>query len=118
MNYLDLATRIAKADLEKINKFQYRKNYVFGAVCIRYDGTIAVSNNILTKIPNPNAHAEKRVLYKSGFDAKALYIVRITKHGNWAIAKPCNHCEQLIFNKRVRKVIYSVEPGVYQVWKP
>jgi len=116
MNYLEIAARVAKNNISCIGD-EYRKNYNFGVVCLRKDGSITISNNILTKDPNPAAHAEKRVLNKGGCGS-ILYIVRLKRDGSWGIAKPCPHCQTLIKNKRVHKVVYSISTNEYGVWYP
>lgn len=116
MNYLELAAKVAKNNISSQDCL-YRKEYNFGVVCLRQDGSIAISNNILTATPNPAAHAEKRVLAKAGLGA-TLYIVRLKRDGCWGMAKPCKHCETLIKNKRVKKVVYSIGDNEYGVWHP
>ena len=115
MNYLEMATRLAKADVHKYSA--HRKNFLFSGVAVRQDGSITCGNNILTELPNPNAHAEKRILSKAGYGA-TLYLVRIKRDGTWAMAKPCRHCETFIKNMKVRKVVYTVGPNRYEVWIP
>jgi tRNA(Arg) A34 adenosine deaminase TadA len=113
--YLKMATEIA------INAIDYdacyRKNHNFGVVAIRKDGSIAMSNNILTQNPHPAAHAEKRILAKAGFGA-TLYLVRVKRDNSWGLAKPCKHCQTLIKNKKVEKVVYSVDNNQYCIWYP
>jgi tRNA(Arg) A34 adenosine deaminase TadA len=111
MKYLDLATRIAKANYTSANE----KHFLFGAVCLRQDGALVISHNIRTQDPNIGAHAESRVLRKSGHGS-ILFLVRINRHGQWAMAKPCPGCSSLIRNRNVKRVYYSVEPNTYAVW--
>lgn len=117
MNYLQVAEKVAKATFSKIKNSIHRKKFIFGAVSVRHDGSITVSNNICTKTPNKNAHAEKRVLAKAGMGS-VLYLVRLRRDGTWGSAKPCKHCQQLIKNKKVRKVVYSISENNYGVWYP
>jgi cytidine deaminase len=110
MNYLDLAARIAKS-----NSFGMKKHFLFGAVCRRKDGALVVSSNIRTANPDINAHAESRILRKSGHGA-ILWLVRIDRSGNWAMAKPCAGCQALIRNHNIKRVYYSVSKDIYAVW--
>ncbi len=109
MKYLDLATRIAKSNTQA-------KSFLFGIVAERADGAVVISTNVRTQHPMPAAHAERRVLSKSGFGA-TLWIARIDRFGNWAIAKPCKNCQTYIKNKGVKKVFYTIGPNEYGVWK-
>jgi tRNA(Arg) A34 adenosine deaminase TadA len=109
MNYLDLATRIAKANASR------DKHFSFGCVSIREDGAIIVASNIRTRDPIVSAHAESRAIRKSGYGA-TLYVVRIDRRGQWGLARPCVECQSLIRNHNVRRVYYSVSPETYAVW--
>lgn len=111
MKYMELATRIALGTLEE------DKNSFFGIIGIRNDGAMIVSSNVRTKSPCHSAHAEYRLLKKCDAGS-TIWIVRILKNGNWAMAKPCVRCQSLIKNKRVNKVYYSISPGHYGVWNP
>jgi len=117
MDFMELATNLAMADIEDESGGLLRKNYIFSAVSIRAGGSIVISKNILTMNPNPAAHAERRVLAKAG-KGSTLYLVRITRNGDWALAKPCKHCAAFIKNMKVKKVEYSVRPGISETWYP
>ena len=54
-----------------------------------------------------SAHAEHRVLKKAG-KGPILYVARIDRYGHWAMAKPCNLCQTLIKNRRVKRVYYTI----------
>ena len=109
MNYLDLATRIAKANSSK------DKHFLFGVVCLRRDGAVITSTNIRTMDPMVEAHAESRALRKAGHGA-TLWIARIDRHGQWVMAKPCMQCASLIRNHDVKQVYYTVSKDTYAVW--
>ena len=108
MNYLDLATKIAKAN----SYASSQKHYSFGCVALRKDGAIVTSTNIRSRHRCASAHAEARVLKKAGHGA-ILWVVRIDRSGNWAMAKPCVHCESFIRNKMVKRVHYTISPNEY-----
>ncbi len=110
MKYLELATRVAKANTQA-------KTYLFGAVAERTDRAIVVSTNIRTQTPEHSAHCESRLLRKCGWGA-TIWIARVDRNGNWAMAKPCIKCETLIRNKGVKKVYYTIAPQEYGVMIP
>ena len=109
MKYLELATQIARANSSA-------KSFLFGIVAEKSDRSIVISTNLRTKEPCHSAHAEHRVLRKCGWGA-TLWIARVDRNNNWALAKPCVKCQALIKNKGVVKVIYTISPGEYGVWK-
>ena len=62
------------------------------------------------------AHAETLCLSKAknfgiNFNNTTLYIFRQLKNKQWAIAKPCNGCMELIKNLGIKKIVYSVDEG-------
>lgn len=111
-----MAAKVAKNSITDCDS-EHRKNYNFGVVCLRKDGSMTISNNILTQNPHPKAHAESRALAKAGYGA-ILYIVRLKRDGTWGMAKPCKHCQTLIQNMRVSKVVYSIDTNEFGVWYP
>ena len=113
MKYLELATRVAKANFTSGND----KHFLFGAVCLRDDGAIVVASNIRTANPLRMAHAEARCLRKAG-QGSTLWLVRINRLGQWAMAKPCPQCQNLIRHKKTKRVYYTVGTDTYSVWNP
>ncbi len=41
-----------------------------------------------------------------------LHVVRLSKSGNLAMAKPCSHCQELLRRFQIKKVLYSTEDGM------
>jgi tRNA(Arg) A34 adenosine deaminase TadA len=109
MKYLELACRIAAGASWQ------EKHFLLAAVAIRQDGAIVTATNLRTQDREHSAHAEHRTLRKAGAGA-ILYVARIDRYGQWAMAKPCIKCQALIKNKRVKRVFYTVSPGIYSVW--
>jgi tRNA(Arg) A34 adenosine deaminase TadA len=91
------------------------KEYLLASMVLRRDGAIVISHNAKTKTPTPSCHAEARVLRKSDAGA-TLYVARVTRDGQWAIAKPCVNCQTAIRNKRVKRVYYTIGPNEYGIW--
>jgi tRNA(Arg) A34 adenosine deaminase TadA len=111
MKYLELAARIAKGAA------WHEKHFLLGAVAIRDDGAIVVAPNIRTQHREHAAHAEHRILKKSGAGS-ILFVARIDRYGEWAMAKPCSKCQALIKNKKVKRVYYTISRNEYGIWDP
>lgn len=65
-----------------------------------------------------SVHAEQRVildLLRSGRQHElvgaTLYVSRITKDGNLALAKPCSICQELIESVGIKQVFYTTKKG-------
>ncbi len=110
MRLLDVAAALALSD-------KNRKNFRLGCVVKRSDGAIVTATNHHTQIPNPTAHAEARALRKSDWGC-ILYVARVIKNGEWALAKPCKRCQAIIRNRGVKTVYYTIGPGEYGIWHP
>ena len=108
MKYLELAARFAAGASWQ------EKHFLLGAVAVRQDGAIVAATNIRTQDREHSAHAEYRVLKKAGIGA-TLWVARIDRYGQWAMAKPCSKCQTLIKNKRVKRVYYTISPNEYGV---
>jgi len=94
------------------------KGYNLGAVCIRSDGSITKGHNTRSSTRNVFVHAEAKAIYKAGYGAKLLVVVRAFADNSLALAKPCSACQKLIIKSGVKKVIYSISPNKYMVWYP
>lgn len=89
------------------------REHTVGAVAIRRDGAVVKSHNGPAPHVYPLCHAEVRCLKKAGVDA-ILYVARIHRNGEWALAMPCRNCMRAIRRMHVRAVYYTVSPGVYE----
>jgi tRNA(Arg) A34 adenosine deaminase TadA len=108
--YFRMARQLAlKGDTKEVNR-QYR----FGAVGVRNDGTIVTSTNIPSRDPARAAHAEARLLRKLSYGSE-VYVARILRCGVLANAKPCRHCETAMRQRGVRKCYYSISEVEYGV---
>lgn len=92
------------------------RHYLLGAVGIRKDGAIVRARNQQTKIPDTCVHAEARLCKKLGKDAPMVIVVRVSKTGELAMAKPCPNCERLLKRYRVKKVFYTTGNGTKCLW--
>lgn len=44
-----------------------------------------------------------------------LHVVRLSKSGHLAMAKPCTHCQELLRRFQIKKILYSTENGMEQL---
>lgn len=85
-----------------------------GAVLLYKSKVIAVGHNRWDpKDKEGTIHAEEVVLSKipKGLDPRklTLVVVRVNRFGIWRDSKPCKRCTQLILDKGIGKVIYTME---------
>jgi tRNA(Arg) A34 adenosine deaminase TadA len=106
-----MLTLAAKAGRHR-GEFDMREHTV-GAVAIRRDGVVVCSRNGPAPHVYPKCHAEARCLKKAGSDA-ILYVARVHRNGEWALAMPCQNCMRAIRRMHVRVVYYTVSPGMYE----
>jgi len=114
---LDLL-RVA-AEVADLSTDKYRKAFI-GAVSVRKDGTLVYSRN--GGNPNshgkmPSVHAEARVLRKSGYGA-TVYVARVLRNGEFAMAKPCGHCRAILRAHKVEMVYYTTGPNSWEGFRP
>ncbi len=113
---IEVAAALAKTSTD----FQHR----LGAVITNKKGTIISSGiNVRKTHPlqarharfiNPDAcflHAEVSALVKCREVPHTLYVARILKNGDTALAKPCEICELAIKEAGVKHVVYTVGSG-------
>lgn len=124
--YFDIAAKAA----EKTNNVSDYRGYYLGCFGIRSDGSTVISKNIsISYCPNDNnekikrrnpfIHAEGRAIKKIGKNARVLYIARISRlNGDFAMAKPCSHCQTLIKAFLINKVYYTIDVDRYGLFIP
>lgn len=108
------------AEVADLSADRSRKAFL-GAVAIRKDGVIVHARNSATHPPNfsknPNSHAEFKVLHKAGDDS-SVYVARVTRDGNLALAKPCPRCLAVMRSHRVEMVYYSISNDEWEAIVP
>ena len=99
-------------------KHAKKKSY-HACIALRKDGVYVVSaNSGPIEEPFPAAHAEFRCLVKATIQS-TLWVARVARDKKtWAYSKPCKTCTEMIKNKKVNKVYYTVGPNQYRVWYP
>ena len=68
----------------------------------------------------PFLHAESSVIIKHGIsncEGYILYVIRILKNNNLALAKPCFACQKLIQSVGIKRVYYSINNDEYNLLK-
>lgn len=101
---LELAIRAARPDVDR-----KRRAYV-GCVALRTDKVIVQARNGSATSVSPNCHAEIRALRKSGKNAE-VYVARLLKNGQTAMARPCSRCRASLRNAGVKFVTYTKDDG-------
>lgn len=90
------------------------RKYRLGAVGIRSDGVIVTSRNISTRVPEPEAHAERRLVRKLD-TGSIVYVVRALSNGSLTMARPCVRCRKAMQARGVKRCYYSVSDNEYGV---
>jgi tRNA(Arg) A34 adenosine deaminase TadA len=103
--------RLAKKTAIKGSKIRRHR---LGAVGVRSDGTIVKSPNNCNRFPEPQAHAEVRVCRKVDWNS-TIYVVRILKSGEYALARPCKTCQSIMRLHGVKRCYYSIDSNSYGV---
>ncbi len=109
MSTLDTLVQMA---LKAAKKRPETRHFLIGVAVLRDDGAIVVARNEATREPCEHGHAEAKVLGKSGLNPELVVVARITRDGEWAIAKPCAKCERKLRAIGARRVYYTTATGL------
>ena len=90
-----------------------------GAVVVRKNRVIGAGCNVLKSHPMVHKpgnffrciHAEIAACLNGPRDLEgaSLYVARLLKNGEFALAKPCEACEELLVRFKLKRVYYSIE---------
>ena len=96
-------------------KGPWRRKAHIGAVGVRGDGVLVTAWNGSSTDVCPTAHAEARLARK--LDAgSVVYVARVRRDNEkLAMSKPCAHCERILKNRGISKVIYTISEHEYGV---
>jgi tRNA(Arg) A34 adenosine deaminase TadA len=109
--YFRIARQVAlKGDCKEANR-----HYRVGAVGIRTDGAVVTASNIVSRTPNPLAHAEARVTKKLDWGS-TVYVVRIHSDGTLALARPCRRCQGAMRLRGVKRCYYSISDSEWGIF--
>ena len=106
--YLYLAGSYAKTGPEDL------RSYRFGGFGVRADGAVVKSRNGSAQGPVPEHHCEARLCRKLT-PGSTVYVARVSRLGDWALARPCVNCERLMRNRGVTRCYYTIAPDEYGV---
>ena len=91
------------------------RNFIFGAVGIRRDGTKVFSRNGRTRDRDFRGHAEARLCRKLDIGS-IVWVARVSRDtGMLAFARPCRDCQKILRCTGVKKCFYSVSEYEYGV---
>lgn len=91
------------------------RSFMLGAVGLRRDGVLVSARNIAATDVTPSAHAEARVVKKLTCNS-VVWVARVGRaRGDWALARPCEKCQNRMKTAGVKKVIYTIAPNEWGV---
>jgi pyrimidine deaminase RibD-like protein len=117
---LDIAVKIAAANTAY-------PRWPLGCVVTKGGAVQSVGWSILKGDPamlddhsNCSVHAEMHALRQMRQLAHGcvMYVARINRSGQPALAKPCGVCQRAISRAGVKKVVYTVDGEHHGVWRP
>lgn len=113
--WLNIAAKTASKFISK-----QRGQFFLAAIGIRGDGSLVKSTNKATRAKATCAekifstHAEARLCKTLGLGA-TVFVARVNRQEEWAMAKPCKRCETYLRNKKISKLYYTISPNEYGV---
>ena len=91
----------------------HKGHMLMAAASMRSDGLVVCAYNVQVKSQrSPHGHAEYR-LHSKLTPGSTVAVARVTRAGDWALAKPCKACETILRNFRVKRVVYTISPGEF-----
>jgi cytidine deaminase len=90
------------------------RKYRLGAVGVRSDGATVTSRNLSTRVPEPKAHAESRLVKKLDCGS-TVFVVRVLSDESLTMARPCAHCQKAMRGRGVKKCYYSINDNEFGV---
>lgn len=105
-NYFEIAAKLS-------TKRKDRRYFHLGAVGVRSDGVMVKSANGSTMEPHPECHAETRLSKKLDVGS-IVYVARVTKNGEFALAKPCKNCQRTMRARGVKEVYYTTTNKTFE----
>lgn len=113
MDFITQLLNLAAQTAAKKNSID-KRSFRLGAVGIRSDGAITTSRNASSYDRFPQGHAEVRLSRKLDLGA-IVFVARITRDGNWALARPCGNCMRTLIKRGVKRICYTIGPNEYGV---
>lgn len=107
--------RLAK----NVSKLSQHPKHKMGAVIVANGKPISVGHNQYKSHPEAKysgLHAEIQALKTSGkskIKGSSIFVYRETKHGDLALAKPCNDCTKQLVEFGIKWVFYTTDEYPY-----
>ena len=104
----------AAAALQGLERGTDIRTFFLGAVGIRKDGVLVTSRNVASREVALSHHAEARLTRKLTPDSE-VWVARVRKNGEWAMARPCESCQKRLRTSGVKRVTYTIEPNEWGI---
>lgn len=104
LDMLVLAAEAARPDVDRL-----RRAFI-GAVGVRTDGALVRARNGSAASISPSCHAEARLVKKCGRGAE-VFVARVLKSGELAMARPCSRCRAVLRAKGIKYVTFTTGDG-------
>jgi len=56
-------------------------------------------------------------LDKSTTHGSTIYVARVNKEGEWKMSKPCSMCHEVMLFVGIKKVVYTIGPSEWGIYK-
>lgn len=110
-----MLTAAAEAAGRNSSRGRDPRGFLIGAVGVRADGVIVASKNVAATDLAPNHHAEARLSRKLTPNS-TVWVARILRASDdWAMARPCQGCQNRMRSVGVRRVVYTIGPDEWGV---
>jgi len=96
------------------------KKTVLGAGYNRKDHPLLYTGKVPILHPNMGMHAEIAALYYIDYKSlndSILYVVRLRRNHSIALSKPCSSCQWYIKTSGIKRVIYSLDDGSFNLMR-
>lgn len=90
------------------------RTFFLGSVGLRNDGVLVSSRNVASRDVALSHHAEARLARKLTPQSE-VWVARIRKNGEWAMARPCASCQNKLRMAGVSRVVYTLGPDEWGV---
>jgi len=100
---------LARGGKQRLVAFCLRKGRIVSIGYNSYNKTHPMQKKYASRVGKPGAeylHAEVAALLKAR-DADEMFVARIDKRGNFALAKPCPICDLAISTYGITKINYT-----------
>lgn len=104
----------ANAALQNKERGNDIRTFFLGSVGLRNDGVLVSSRNVASRDVALSHHAEARLARKLTPQSE-VWVARVRKNGEWAIARPCASCQNKLRMAGVSRVVYTLEHNEWGV---